>query len=366
MNQIKNTRPHFYEIDLLRFLAAMLVLLCHYMYTFDQVIHILPSPFVLGRPIRYAYLVVDLFFMISGYVVLMSSYNKTLKQFLVGRIVRLYPTVWVVTTLIFIGSFFVGGFQGFAAPTFKTYLFNMLLVHDFFGKPAINGVYWTITFEISFYFLICIFISFNLWRNLLLVLFVWLFASALLGPIPRDNAFSFLLIPRYSPYFISGMLFFLIQKKMGDPLKLYALLGLAFLSALRCANGNRHFMEKYFHDHFNVYIVLAITASFFVIMLLIIYRKINLSQFPKLAILGDITYPLYVVHGLGAGMFWFLGDKMNKYLILAITTAIMLVWAWAINKYVEKRFSKPLTKKLNQLLGVPQRVREDKTTAPVL
>jgi peptidoglycan/LPS O-acetylase OafA/YrhL len=355
-----------YEIDLLRFAAAIIVLLCHYMYTFDKVIHILPTPFSLSRPIRYGYLIVDLFFMISGYVILMSAYKKPLRKFVIGRMVRLYPAVWLISTLIFVGSLFVPSFEGFSAPSVTTYLYNMSLLHEFFGKSAINGVYWTLTFEITFYFLICLIISFNLWRSLLLVLFVWLITSTLLGPSPQNNAFYYFFIPRYSPYFISGMLFFLIQKKIGTPWKLYTLLVLSYLCALRCANANRHFMELYFHDSFNVYIVLAITSLFFVLMFLIVFRKMNLSRFPKLAILGDITYPLYLVHGFGAGLFWFLGNKMNKYAILFVTTALMLVAAWAINKFVEKKLGKLLSNWVSRIFAPVQEDRPDEASVSVL
>ncbi len=59
----------FYEIDLLRFLAALSVVLYHYTYRGYMADHYSPVPFVgIGRFTKYGYLGVELFFLISGYV----------------------------------------------------------------------------------------------------------------------------------------------------------------------------------------------------------------------------------------------------------------------------------------------------------
>ena len=44
---------------------------------------------------KYGYLGVNLFLLISGFVILVSSDGKSPRQFVISRIVRLYPTYWV-------------------------------------------------------------------------------------------------------------------------------------------------------------------------------------------------------------------------------------------------------------------------------
>src|SRR5690349_17773865 len=80
-----------YEVDLLRIFAAVSVVLYHYLFAgYYKVV----SPLGFEAPglvARYGYLGVDLFFLISGFVVLLSAWDRTPRSFLVSRVVRLYP-----------------------------------------------------------------------------------------------------------------------------------------------------------------------------------------------------------------------------------------------------------------------------------
>lgn len=99
--RVKSVRYH--EIDLLRFVAAFVVLLYHYVfrgYNHDQLSPV-EYPF-LGSIFKYGYLGVELFFIISGYVVLMSAYHKTVREFFISRVVRLYPAFWIACTFCFV------------------------------------------------------------------------------------------------------------------------------------------------------------------------------------------------------------------------------------------------------------------------
>ena len=81
------------ELDALRGLAAMLVVLFHYSW---------------GRPEnRFEFSVgntgVDLFFIISGFVIFMSLEKaENLRQFVGNRFARLYPAYWVCVILTYI------------------------------------------------------------------------------------------------------------------------------------------------------------------------------------------------------------------------------------------------------------------------
>src|SRR5881394_93905 len=97
------TSNRLYEVDLLRFFAAMSVLLFHYCfrgYAADGM-SVMPYP-TLAPVAKYGYLGVDLFFMISGFVILMSVSSGSLRDFFVSRVVRLYPAFWVCCTITFL------------------------------------------------------------------------------------------------------------------------------------------------------------------------------------------------------------------------------------------------------------------------
>ena len=82
---MKNRNP---SLDLLRFLAANLVVLTHLVYIeWGGVGH-------LGRlrPLGdMGYLGVDVFFAISGYVISLSAVGRQTKDFLVARFIRIFP-----------------------------------------------------------------------------------------------------------------------------------------------------------------------------------------------------------------------------------------------------------------------------------
>ena len=64
----------FYEIDLLRFLSAVSVVLYHYAFRAYSQGNYSPVDFpVLGQFTRYGWRGVELFFIITGYLVLMSA-----------------------------------------------------------------------------------------------------------------------------------------------------------------------------------------------------------------------------------------------------------------------------------------------------
>ncbi len=72
------------ELDLLRFFAAFAVVFFHYSfrgYTADDM-SIMPYP-ILASVFKYGYLGVELFFMISGFVILMTAANGNLRNFII-------------------------------------------------------------------------------------------------------------------------------------------------------------------------------------------------------------------------------------------------------------------------------------------
>ncbi len=57
--------------------------------------HVSPLHFpTLGPLVRYNYLGVNLFLIISGFVILMSVQGKGVRGFIVSRATRLYPAYW--------------------------------------------------------------------------------------------------------------------------------------------------------------------------------------------------------------------------------------------------------------------------------
>ncbi|TPG62918.1 acyltransferase family protein [Hymenobacter nivis] len=348
----------FYEIDLLRFLAALSVVLYHYTYRGYMADHYSPVPFAgIGRVTKYGYLGVELFFIISGYVVLLSAQGKTVRQFFLSRVTRLYPAFWAACTLTFLverlwGPGAAGGPVGAGLhPTTGQYLANLTMLHGFFGVPDLDTAYWTLTIEIAFYFLVSLLIGYHLLRHLDLVLLLWLLYVDLAGAAPVASPFAYLFFPQYAPYFIAGMLFYLLQQPQGRTWLRYVLLAVAFLLALRSSVARAGDVAAYFHDPTAWQVGVGAVTAFFLLFYLVAFRKISFGRFPWLARLGALTYPLYLIHGnIGFVAFHRLGPFLNKYALLGGALVGALLAAYAIHTLVEKRLSKPLGAHINRWL----------------
>jgi peptidoglycan/LPS O-acetylase OafA/YrhL len=357
----------YYEIDLLRFLAALAVVLYHFTYRGFHADHLSPVEYPrLGAFFKYGHLGVELFFIISGYVVLLSAQGKTVSQFFISRVTRLYPAYWVACTLTFGVVWLLGpapqeaGWSPILAASARDYLPNMLMLNSFMGYKEVDGVYWTLAVELLFYFWIAVAIAFGWLRHLPLVLAIWLGYAAIAGTGYGKGIFMLVLFPRFAPFFIAGMVFYLLQTRQGRRWQLYALLAAAFALSMRSGKTVALEYSTLFQDSFSVPVVCGTIAGFFGLFLLIAYRKFQLPGRAWLAWAGALTYPIYLLHhNVGYVALQRLGPSTNKYVLLVGLLLAVGALAYGLHTLVERRYSKPLGHYLQRLLarlGQPQAV----------
>ena len=117
------------ELDALRGIAVMLVVFLHFTSADGQSKNI----FKLGVT------GVDLFFVISGFVILLTlEKTKNWQDFVVGRFSRLYPVYWLTVTviaLLMLVMNFVGTQPSIGMPI--KYLANMTMLQNYFKKKDI-------------------------------------------------------------------------------------------------------------------------------------------------------------------------------------------------------------------------------------
>jgi peptidoglycan/LPS O-acetylase OafA/YrhL len=95
---------------------------------------------------------VEIFFVISGFVIANSARNVSAREFLIGRVLRLYPAVWVCSTLTFIVLLLFAG--GSASKFVGPWLKAMLLIPKGLNGQWLDCIYWTLAAEMAFYALV--------------------------------------------------------------------------------------------------------------------------------------------------------------------------------------------------------------------
>ncbi len=156
-------KNHFLLLDPLRFGTALGVAILHQMfwswarvsigvpgferYVAADVLYPSAAPFT-----WFGWVGVEIFFVISGFVIANSASTSSPTEFLLGRALRLYPAVWVcaTATLLVLLVFGSGSGSQFIVP----YIHAMTLVPKGVTGEWLDGVYWTLAAEAAFYGLV--------------------------------------------------------------------------------------------------------------------------------------------------------------------------------------------------------------------
>ncbi len=288
---------------------------------------------------RYGYLGVDLFFLISGFVVLLGAFDRTPRQFVTSRITRLYPAYWVAVTFTALMLTLLG--DGRFTVTPLQYAANLTMANSLVDVPNIDVVYWTLWSELRFYALVFVLVRVGVTRTRVLwTLWGWLAVTFLLQasvlPGPMQDALSLVFQPEWAQYFIAGMALCLVYR-FGLSLQPALILLIACGYALYRAVGFADDVAGRYHATLNLVVVLIVVGAAFAVMTLIALRLTGRLARPWFAVLGALTYPLYLVHDrVGVVLFTGLGGAVNRWVLLAGVTVFMFVLAWATHRCVER------------------------------
>jgi peptidoglycan/LPS O-acetylase OafA/YrhL len=343
------TKDRINEIDLLRFIAAIAVLCFHYSFrghAYDD-LSLMSYPWIIPAA-KYGYLGVQLFFMISGFVIFMTATNANLKSFAISRIVRLYPAFWACCTITFIAILLMG--NGRFSATFTQYLANMTMLSEFMNVPSIDGAYWSIFIEIRFYLLIAILLAFKQMRNAEYFMIAWLAYTAKVA-LKGTDQISVYLISEYAAFFIAGASMFMVWKNGFSVIRVMTIT-LSFALAIYQTLKQATVLTGVFKLEVDSVIVISIVTSFFAAMLLSATRNTGIIGRTNWTTVGALTYPLYLLHQfIGFMTFNLFYDKVNIHLLFWGVIVLVLAAAYAVNQFVEKPMSVRLRALLQRLPG---------------
>jgi peptidoglycan/LPS O-acetylase OafA/YrhL len=300
-------KNHFSLLDALRFFAAFWVMNFHYLFgqTGDLEWY------------RYGNLGVQLFFIISGFVIVQSLNGKTLKEFAANRFLRLFPLFWILCTATYLLTLII---PHTSTVSFTEYLRSMTMLGDLFNRIVgytrlIDPSYWSLTVELIFYTGVGIFTYFFSSKNIRYFLGVWLVFSALAFAVGVDHNFYIkLLLVRHASYFaFGGALALITTKQANNIFEKYFDRALLFVSAIYATYIHSRALEPYYVvNPFDEKIITVLHVIFFIMVPVLVYLSPyvkNARAIRLLAVLGGITYPLYLLHQR-------IGNAIMNYIIL--------------------------------------------------
>lgn len=341
-------KSRIYQIDILRFTAALSVLLFHYSFQGHSLFPQLPVWGGITTLTRYGYLGVDLFFIISGFVIAMSADNRKTSDFVISRITRLYPAFWVCCTISVL-VILIGGADLYRVEI-KQYLVNLTMLSGFTNVPAIDGSYWSLRVEISFYFWVFVLLLLGQYRRILWFAAAWLGLSVVFAIYPPPQIVRGIVISEWSAYFIAGITFFSIWQQGLSWKKLLLVAGSLALALERALN-RLPYLEQTHVGAFHNYAVVSLITLFFVLMLAVSTRRLEFFNRPIFETLGKLTYPLYLLHQVGGYVYMRrMGNIITDPHALIASAAILFIGlAYVVSHFIEE----PLAKILKQILRKP-------------
>lgn len=326
-------------LDGLRFLAALMVVGYHYV-GYD---HWWRSPWgastasvfpTAHSAAVYGWLGVELFFLISGFVICMSCWGRTPRQFAVSRFVRLYPAYWfaiAVTSAVLLLR--PGGWDGHP----HDILADLTMLQEPLGARDIDGVYWSLWVELRFYLLFLVVAAVGLtYRRVVGFCVVWLLAATL-APASGSRLIDLTVVPEYAPFFVGGVVIYLIHRFGARRPVLWLLLGTSWLLAQDTLGGLVTDADHSVGGGLSWGISLAIVTVFYALMLAAALGTLDFMNWRLLGVAGSLTYPLYLLHeDIGWEVIRHTHGWVNAWVLVCALVAVMLAAAWLVHRFVER------------------------------
>ncbi|SEE97957.1 Peptidoglycan/LPS O-acetylase OafA/YrhL, contains acyltransferase and SGNH-hydrolase domains [Ruania alba] len=342
-------------LDGLRFAAAIAVLGYHYA-AFDKV----EGP-VWGQPVEdataragvwfgYGALAPYLFFVISGFVILMTAEGRGWRYFVASRVARLYPAYW--TAVLATSALLILMWNPGRAPELGQVAVNLTMFQAAFEVSHVDGVYWTLWTELKFYLLMGVFVLAGLTaRRVLWFAALW----PALGFVLAESGVPWLwdwLIYRHAPFFAGGMVLYLLYSRGHTVGRWLVLAGNVALAVWHTVPGLSDQVEQNTPYALDPWVLGPLVVGCFGSVGLIALTRLHQVDWRWLTTVGVLTYPVYLLHQYWG---WWaiagLRDLVGPVASVVAATALSLLLAWLVHRYVERPFGPRMKRGVLRLLG---------------
>lgn len=359
-------------LDGLRFLAAVAVMLFHYTALGNpswgqQPVEVFPGLSDLTYVGAFG---VDLFFIISGFVILMTAWGRDVRSYAISRITRLYPAYWVGVLLT---AFLLLVLWPDRKEIELTDVgVNLTMFQSAFGVPHVDGVYWTLWAELRFYVLIGVLIVVGLTGARVLTFAALWPAVAAMAHTTGLDLLAELLIWDYAPLFAGGMALFLLTKDRRSLLPWLVLAENVVFGVAWSGHETAGIITGNVDRTPSGALIAALVVGCFAAVALATLTPLRHVSARWLTTAGALTYPLYLLHEYwGWWVIHLLHDSLPRYAVLAIAMVVVIAMAWAVQRLVEKPMAPALKKglegafrRLSALDSQPARTAHPADAAP--
>lgn len=320
------------SLQVLRAVAAWMVVYHHYV----QIFYNLKVDGPVGKLFAgYGSLGVDLFFVISGFIMVVSTHGKrsSFLGFMRRRLLRIVPLYWVMTILTALLVFF------FNELIPSTQFGPIFLIESLLFIPASNpsgiGYYplltvgWTLNYEMIFY--------------LVFGSFLYLRESHKVGVVAAVMAIIVLVSPILGWGFYSNKI--MLEFAIGSFIGIMWVNGkLTFPPVVAVTLIFLSIFFLYRKDPGHNYLYAGLPFAVVLASMLNLEKFFSGSKFKILVGMGDHSYATYLLHVLVISVAFFISKlvQVNEILMLLIISALIFFLSRVFYKYVEVSFRKKI------------------------
>ena len=322
-------------LDVLRFAAALLVVGYHWLFNGIDNGKVLSLDFTVVAPLFvYGSFGVHLFFLISGFVISQSARGKSAGAFVVSRGVRLFPAYWVamLCTTIVVTVWANADLK----VTPLQFLANLTMAPSLFGQSPVDGVYWTLMLELSFYAAVFLVLLCGWGRYLDRIFPIWGMAMLIIA-VGAPSIAHLPYLGGYYAFFAAGAVMATIQQRGFSAYRVAGLLASIAVAiefvvrSLESFNAVRAFDSELIPT-------IALVLSFFALVALLWIPRVAHARIPLSRPISDLTYPVYLLHAhIGYTVLNRLATNDNVWLVYAGMLITLAAASLAMHWIVEVR-----------------------------